>query len=73
VDSNPERIVNKFSTVIIGLRRSGFLRSSGNQRTIGSSTPAIKPWSMAMPTSVAMMLLETDLTLASRAARWPGA
>ena len=55
------------------LRLSGSRRSSGNQRTIGVSSAGISRRSIAMPTSVEMMLLEADLMLAKPPARWPGA
>ena len=58
-----------FPIVIACFRASGSLRSSGTQRTIGSSTPRMMPRSIAMPTSAEMMLLDADLMCARRLAR----
>ena len=63
-------------SIIGGTGEEGFgltlrLAKAGNHVTIGSRTLLIRPFSIAMPTSAAMMLFETDLTLASRVALRP--
>ena len=73
VEASPDRIVNRSSIVMACLRVSGSARNSGNQRTMGVSTPGMSFRSMAMPTRVEITLFDADLMLASFVALCPRA
>ena len=63
-------MVSRSSTVIAAARGSA---PGGRSRTVprGCSTPSISPRAMAMPASVATMVLETDFTLTGRSSGGP--